>query len=152
MKILIAALASFSALMFFAGCANTEYVGQTYSPTTHVDVYMSAGGVTRPHTQMGMAKTEATEYMSFEDMQQQLMRDAMAKGADGIIITGMQTVNVGSSSYTSGQNKKSDPEYYITEDGKLKERNKHSKGSYSEVSTTTQMRDHVLSAQLIKYQ
>lgn len=100
---------------------------------------------------MGRAETEATEYMSFQDMQTQLMQDAMAKGADGIIITGMKTINVGSSSYTSGQ-KEGEPEYYVTKDGKLKTRNKHSSSSsYSEVSSTSQIRDHVLSAQLIKY-
>ncbi|HAV12147.1 MAG TPA: hypothetical protein DCX06_01445 [Opitutae bacterium] len=144
-------LVSLFASLFLLGCANTQYVGQSYPPTSHVDVYMTGAEVTRPHTVMGRAETEATEYMSFQDMQTQLMQDAMAKGADGIIITGMKTINVGSSSYTSGQ-KEGEPEYYVTKDGKLKTRNKHSSSSsYSEVSSTSQIRDHVLSAQLIKY-
>ena len=137
-------------ILLLSGCANTEYVGQTYTPTSHVDLYMTAAQVRQPYTVMGQAKTEATEYMRFEDMQTQLQRDAMAKGADGIIITGMETINVGSNSYTNGQSQ-SEPEYYISKDGKLKTRDKHQSNSYSEVSTSTQVRDHVLSAQLIKY-
>ena len=138
-------------LCLLSGCANTEYVGKNYTPTTHVDLFMSTAEIPRFYSVMGKAQTEATEYMSYADMQQQLMRDAMAKGADAIVITGMQTINVGSSSYTSGQAKKSDPEYYLTESGKLKTRRKSGSNSYTEASTSTQIRDHVLSADLLKY-
>lgn len=135
--------------MFLFGCASTEYVGETYAPTTNADIYMNASDVQRPYKVMGKAETEATEYMSFEAMQEQLKTEAMSKGADGIIITGMKTINVGSTSFTSGENT-SEPEYYATVDGKLHVKDK-ANGSYSEVSTSTQIRDHVLSADLIKY-
>lgn len=137
--------------LFLTACATTDYVGQTYPPTTHADVYMDGSQVTREYTVMGQAKTEATEYMTFQDMQKQLVVDAMAKGADGIIITGMETIQVGSSSYTSGQSKGDSPEYYLTEEGKLETRNKGGDHSYTAATSTTQIRDHVLSAQLIKY-
>jgi hypothetical protein len=136
-------------ILGMVGCASTEYVGETYTPTTSVDVFMNENDVQKPYKVMGKAETEATEYMSFEDMQEQLKVDAMSKGADGIIITGMKTISVGSSSYTTGKTS-SEPEMYATIDGELHVKNA-SDGTFSAVTTNVQIRDHVLSADLIKY-
>ncbi len=132
-----------------SACATTDYVGTTYPPTSNVDVYFRDADVKRAFSVMGTAKTEGTEYLTFEAMEEQLVKDAMAKGADGIIVDGMDTVTVGSTTTTSGK-AKDKPSYVVTQDGKLK--NVGGSGHYDEMSTTTDIRDHVLTARLIKYE
>lgn len=134
--------------IFMSGCATTDYVGTTYPPTSNVDVYFRDADVKRDFSVMGTAKTEGTEYLTFEAMEEQLVKDAMAKGADGIIVDGMDTITVGSTTTTSGK-AKDKPSYVVTQDGKLK--NVGGSGHYDEMSTTTDIRDHVLTARLIKY-
>lgn len=131
------------------GCATTDYVGQSYAPTEHVDIYFSTDDVERQFTVMGTAKTEGTEYLTFEAIEQQLVTDAMARGADAIVIDGMDTITVGSTSNTRGQSYEK-PRYVVTQDGKI--RNVGGTGHYDEISTTTDIRDKVMSARLIKYQ
>jgi hypothetical protein len=104
--------------------------------------------ISRSYKTMGTAKTEGTEYLSFEVIEQQLVTDAMAKGADAIIIEGMDTITVGSTSSTSG-NSYEQPRYILTEYGKLE--NVGGDGHYSSISTTTDIRDKVIKARLIKY-
>ena len=130
------------------GCATTDYVGETYAPTSHVDVYFATTDIGRPYKVIGQSKTEGSEYMSFELMQEQLVKDAMAKGADAVLIGGMETVVTGSYTSTDGTAKEN-PRYVITKDGKVK--NKGGSGHYNSISTTTDIRDHVLAAKMIKY-
>jgi hypothetical protein len=61
----------------------------------------------------------------------------------------MDTITVGSTSSTSG---KSDgkPRYIMTDDGKIK--NVGGDGHYNSISTTTDIRDKVIKARLIKYE
>ncbi len=73
----------------------------------------------------------------------------MARGADAIVIDGMDTITVGSTTSTSGQSD-DPPKYVVTQDGELK--NVGGKGHYDAISTTSDIRDKVLSARLIKYQ
>jgi len=137
-----------TSVLFFAGCATTEYVGESYAATSHVDIYFDATDIDRPHKVMGQAKTEATEYMKFELIEQQLVKDAMAKGADAIVIEGMDTIVTGSFSSTSGD-RDAKPKYIVTEDGELE--NIGGDGHYQSFSTTTQVKDNVITAKLIKY-
>ena len=141
-------LVFFVSSLLLTSCATTEYMGKTYTPTTHVDVFFDASDISRSFETMGTAKTEGTEYLTFELIEQQLVKDAMSKGADAIIIEGMDTITVGSTSSTSG---KSDGKsrYILTDEGKL--RNIGGDGHYSSISTTTDIRDKVIRARLIKY-
>ena len=131
-----------------AACATTDYVGETYPPTTHVDIFFDASEITRSYKTMGTAQTEGTEYLEFEAIEQQLVTDAMSKGADAIIISDMETITVGSTSSTSGKSYQK-PRYIMTENGKLK--NVGGDGHYDSISTTTDIRDKVIKARLIKY-
>ncbi len=142
-------LLSLLVLGTLAACATTDYVGQSYAPTENVDIFFSTDDIGRQYTVMGTAKTEGTEYLTFEAIEQQLVKDAMARGADAIVIDGMDTITVGSTTNTSGQSD-DPPKYVVTQDGELK--NVGGKGHYDAISTTTDVRDKVLSARLIKYQ
>lgn len=137
------------ATMVLSACATTDYVGETYAPTTHVDVFFAESDVGRTYKTIGTARTEGTEYMTFETIEQQLVTDAMAKGADAVIIDGMETVTVGSTTTTNGTSQDK-PRYVVTQDGKLK--NVGGDGHYDSIATTTDVRDKVISARLIKYQ
>ena len=141
-------LAAASLYLLLAACASTDYVGESYAPTTNVDVFFDAAEIKRSYTTMGTAKTEGSEYMSFEVIEQQLVQDAMAKGADAILIEGMDTITVGSTTYSSGDSE-GGPRYVVTEKGKLK--NVGGDGHYSAIATTTDIKDKVISARLLKY-
>lgn len=149
MKLRAWSLLSYLMLGALVGCATTDYVGQSYAPTENVDIFFSTDDIGRQYTVMGTAKTEGTEYLSFEAIEQQLVKDAMARGADAIVIDGMDTITVGSTTSTSGQSD-DPPKYVVTQDGELK--NVGGKGHYDAISTTSDIRDKVLSARLIKYQ
>lgn len=139
----------FAICLSLTGCATTDYVGETYAPTQHVDVFFNASEVGRSYKTMGTAKTEGTQYLTFEVIEQQLVKDAMAKGADAIIIEGMDTVKIGSTSSTNGKSNEK-PRYVATQDGKLK--NVGGDGHYSSIATTTDILDRVITARLIKYE
>ena len=137
------------ALCLLVACATTDYVGETYTPTTHVDVFFDATEIQRPYKTMGTAKTEGTEYLTFEEIEQQLVTDAMSKGADAIVIDGLETVTIGSTGSTTG-NTYEKPRYTVNKNGELK--NIGGDGHYSSISTTTDIRDKVINARLIKYE
>jgi len=136
------------ALSIVVGCTTTDYVGKTYSKTDNVEIYFNKEEIKRPYEVMGQIKAEAPEALKFEDMEQQLVKDAMEKGADAILIRELKTVEVGS--VTSGSGKTyGDAEYYLDKNMKLKKRG--GSDHYTQLSTTTIVKDHVIDAKLLKY-
>jgi len=129
------------------GCVNTDYVGESYSPTTQVDVYYSMEDVDSPHVVMGKITATAMDGWDSGAMVEELKAQAMAKGADALVIEGVHTDTVGS--YTSTYGNSSDDKWVITEDGKLKHRGSDSSSS---TSITTDSKEKVMDAELLKYQ
>lgn len=129
-----------------AGCVNTDYVGESYSPTTQVDVYYSMEDVDAPHVVMGKIKATAMDGWDSDAMVEELKAQAMAKGADALVIEGVHTETTGS--YTSTYGKSSDDKWVITKDGKLKH---HGSDSGSSTSITTDSKEKVMDAELLKY-
>jgi len=132
----------------FISCTTTDYVGKQYSKTDHVEIFFSTEEIKRPYEIMGQIKAEAPEAIRFEDMEKKLVMDAMEKGADAILIGELKTVEVGSFTSASGKTY-GDPHYYLDKNMKL-----HKKGGsshYSQISTTTIVKDHVIDARLLKY-
>ena len=130
------------------GCATTNYVGETYTPTQHVDVFFNKSEIGRPYKTMGIAKTKGSQYMTYDAIEKQLVKDAMAKGADAIVIEGMSSVRVGATSSTYGESK-DHSHYIVTKGGKLK--NVGGDNHYNTTSTTTDIQEKVITAHLIKY-
>jgi hypothetical protein len=130
------------------GCTTTDYVGKTYSKTDRVEIYFNKDEIKRPYEVMGQIKAEASEALKFEDMEQKLVEDAMEKGADAILIEELKTVEVGSVSSASGKTY-GEPHYYIDKNMKL--RKKGGSSHYSQLTTTTIVKDHVIDAKLLKY-
>jgi hypothetical protein len=139
---------SFFALLIAVSCTTTDYVGKTYSKTDSVELYFNKDEVNRPYEVMGQIKAEAPEALKFEDMEQQLVKDAMEKGADAILIEELKTVEVGSVGSASGKTY-GDAEYYLDKNMKLKKRG--GSDHYTQLSTTTIVKDHVIDAKLLKY-
>ena len=139
--------AGVSLIVMLVGCVNTDYVGESYTPTTQVDVYYSMEDVNKPHVVMGKITATAMDGWDSTEMVEELKAQAMAKGADALVIEGVHTETTGS--YTSTYGNSSDDEWVITEDGKLKHRGSDSGSS---TSITTDSKEKVMDAELLKYQ
>ena len=75
----------FGLVLVFA-CTKIDYVGESYAPTSQVDMYFSEDEVTIEYRVMGRMVAHANDAVSAEKMQKKMMKKAREKGADGIII------------------------------------------------------------------
>ena len=127
-----------------AACATTDYVGRRYAPTMSVDVYFSLAEVKRQYEVMGIAQTRGDDSMDAQSIQQQLEKDAMAAGADAIVIEGMEVVETGSTSSNSGQ---------AVDATRPIRNNREPKPAvrWDQQTTTTIQREKVIKAKLLKY-
>lgn len=141
-------IAAMMAGLLCVGCAYTEYSGTNFQPTTRVDVYFGADQITKKYTVMGEAKTEGGEDMSFEQIEQKMVKDAMAKGADAILIEGLDEVTIGVMNNTTGKEGER-PVYVVGADGKIQ--NVGGTAHYNLIDTSSTLKDKILKAQLLKY-
>ncbi|MFA7254746.1 MAG: hypothetical protein WC133_01440 [Candidatus Omnitrophota bacterium] len=91
----IRCLAVFALVLFISGCASVDYVGDTYAPTDHADMYFDAKDIPRPYKVMGQMTLDEQEYASSQAMQADMKKEAMARGADAVLFTGMQKIQTG---------------------------------------------------------
>jgi hypothetical protein len=83
-------LATFVLLLFLVlGCAHINYVGKSYDPTDHIDVYYAPEDITREYTVMGHAIGGGQLLVSTSKIQNKLIEKAKSKGADAVLITGI---------------------------------------------------------------
>jgi hypothetical protein len=68
-------------------CAQVNYVGKTYTPTTDIDVYYSEHEIEKEYTTIGHAMGSGGFLVSNEKIQEKLIAKARAVGADAVIIT-----------------------------------------------------------------
>ncbi len=91
-----------------SGCVSVDYVGKTYPPTTNVELFMSDADVERPYEVMGEVRAQV-DTIPFsnpaQQLQDKLMAEARAKGADAIVLGQLSERQVGSTSNTTGQAK-----------------------------------------------
>lgn len=89
-----------AALFLLAGCASINYMGETYPPTQHVDLYFSESDVKKDYKVMGRmeATADADESIySSEKFTAEILKKAQAKGADGVVILDFGKVMTGTS-------------------------------------------------------
>jgi hypothetical protein len=101
---IVGALVLVAALL--PGCVTVDYVGKSYVPTANVDVFMAAADVKRPYETMGeiRAQVEAMPFTSpAQQLQDKLVAEARARGANGIILGSLDQRQVGSVQQTTGQ-------------------------------------------------
>ena len=81
-------------VLLVAACVQpVRYVGRSYPPTFHVDLYFSEEDITKDYQVMGRAVAEASEgSFNVEELQEELEAKAREKGADGIVIYGFDRI------------------------------------------------------------
>ena len=82
-------------ILFVTACAKIDYIGQSYSPTTHVDLYFSEADIREDYQVMGHVIAQANEGISVENLQKKLEAKAREKGADAIVIHGFDRIQTG---------------------------------------------------------
>ena len=68
------------------GCATIDYVGESYAPTPHVDLFFSLDDVPRDYRIIGEVRASGDQFVSASGLQQKLMERAQASGADAVIV------------------------------------------------------------------
>jgi len=69
------------------GCANVNYVGKSFEPTTNVDLYFSKEDIEKEYTVMGHAIGSGTS--DSNEIQKALIEEAKEKGTDAVLIIGI---------------------------------------------------------------
>ena len=82
-------------VLFVAACAKIDYIGQSYPPTTHVDLYFSEEDIRQDYRVMGHVIAQANEGISIESLQKKLEEKAREQGADGIVIHEFDRIQTG---------------------------------------------------------
>ena len=82
-------------VLFIAACAKIDYIGQSYPPTTYVDLYFSEQDIRQDYQVMGHVIAQANEGISVERLQKKLEEKARKEGADGIVIHGFDRIQTG---------------------------------------------------------
>lgn len=111
MRAVILAAAVF---IFFAGCTKLDYIGEEYPPTNHVDLYFSVDDVEQDYKVMGHVLATAGEFVSSEKMQNDIKKKAMEKGADAVIIEGLNRYQTGESTSYHEETKEKDGKVVTT--------------------------------------
>lgn len=126
-------------LILLGGCTKIDYIGEEYAPTANVEMYFSEEDVTREHKVMGHLIATADDLVSAEKMQKKMKEKAMEKGADAIIVLGMEKYQSGETTNYSE----------TTVEGTTKKGNP--KSTTTATSTTTTQEKKQIKAILIKY-
>ena len=88
-------LSSILIFIFIIACtANVNYVGKEFEPTTSVDIYFSADEIEKEYTIMGHALGSGGDFISNDEIQDKLIEVGKKKGADAILITGVEKSNI----------------------------------------------------------
>lgn len=121
------------AVVLLSGCG-VSYMGKSYSPTTHVEVFVNPYDIVLPYETMGEASV-SLQVLSVKQAQAKIEQYAREKGADAMILHGVSV-------YTA-------PPTYTT----TQEYEKRDDGSSKMSTTTSQSAEQVgyLTATLIKY-
>ena len=98
-------------LLIATGCAHLDYAGQSFPPTQNVDLFYSEANVNREYTVMGELTGTGDQFVSSQKLQDQMVQKAREKGADGVVILGLEHFQSGSNTNynettTEGKNKK----------------------------------------------
>ena len=82
-----------SMILFVTACgSDVDYLGDSYPPTSHVDVYFSEDDVTEGYLVMGRATVDGGDAA---ELKEELIEKARESGADGIIFEEFDRVKTG---------------------------------------------------------
>ena len=82
-------------ILFVSACGSdvdVDYLGDSYPPTSHVDVYFSEDDITEGYLVMGRATVDGGDAA---ELKEELIEKARESGADGIIFEEFDRVKTG---------------------------------------------------------
>ena len=97
-------------LLSLTSCVSTDYIGKSYPPTSNVEIFFSENDIKGDYEVMGelTAETDDFVFTNGEKMQNKMVDEAKKKGADGIILTGLERRVTGEETVTSSEAKVKD--------------------------------------------
>jgi hypothetical protein len=100
-------LIAFSLPFIACSCVSVDYVGKSYPATTNVEIYFAEADIPREYEVMGelIAETDDMVFTNGEKMQNKLVEEAKKKGADGIILGGLERRVTGETGSSSSETK-----------------------------------------------
>lgn len=122
------------AAILFSSCARVDYIGNTATATSNVEVFMEKDQIKKPYEILGTASVHDVMLANPQTLQKKLVEKAKQYGADAVLITGIEKVHTGTSSSTNASSEKND-----------------NKSNYNEHTYTSDSYSKVLNAKLIKY-
>jgi hypothetical protein len=125
-------LAGFTLTLLSMGCAHLDYVGQSYPPTSNVDVVFREQELKGDYTVMGQLIATGDALVSNSKLQEKILERARKAGADAVLIESLDRVETGST--TNYQES-------------TKNHGRHTHGT----ATTTVQESKRIRAQFIKY-
>jgi len=125
--------------LLISGCAHLDYAGQSFPPTQQVDLFYSEANIGREYMVMGELTGTGDTFVSTQKLQDQMVQKAREKGADAVVILGLEH-------FKSGENTNYDE---TTTQGTTKKGKTVSTTSGS--STTSSEESKRIRAILIKY-
>jgi len=131
-------LLSIVMLLSLAACTKIDYIGEEYPPTDQVDMYFSEADVRLEYKIMGRMIATADDIVSSGKMQKKIMEEAKKKGADGVVILGLDR-------YQSGES------HHYNETTETKEKKDGTKTVTSASSSTEVSEKKKIEALFIKY-
>ena len=73
-------------LSLTAGCATVDYVGSSYQPSDHVDLFFSEKDISQEYQVIGQATARGDQYSSASKVQRKMMARARQVGADAVVV------------------------------------------------------------------
>ncbi|MDD3642526.1 MAG: hypothetical protein PHQ19_03575 [Candidatus Krumholzibacteria bacterium] len=83
------AILAAAVLLLAPGCTKIDYVGKEYPPTADVEIFFSLDDVEGKYEVMGHLTATAADMVSTEKMQEEILKKAREKGADAVVILGL---------------------------------------------------------------
>jgi hypothetical protein len=102
-------------LIILLGCTTINYIGESYPPTQHVDLYFSEEDIEKEYNVVGRVIATANsseDVYSSDKFTKAILKKAREKGADGVVIfefgisTRTSTVTTGDGERTSTSEKR----------------------------------------------
>ena len=85
-------------LFLLLGCATINYIGDSYAPTQHVDLYFSEDDIKKEYVVVGQIRATAQLdelIYSSDKFTQAILKKAREHGADGVVILSFEKVMTG---------------------------------------------------------
>ncbi len=131
------------------GCVSHDYVGQTFAPTENVEVYFDESAVPPGLIVIGHDRAVASDDVDTQTIVAAMCKQAQKVGADALLIVGVDTVDSGVSTSTTGSATRNNT-YYVDKRGNLRARSGPSYTTWNENTYTTVLRDRVVTARFYR--